>query len=140
VALARSQGVVYTTGAGSSVDSAHVAAIQEYEELRKMNPEMPIWHDALTSIPVVEREYLVACRRRGESLTKPPRVRISTVHGAKGDEADGVILLCDLNERVRKGMELDPDAENRVLYVGVTRARENLFLVEPRRARGGWQI
>jgi superfamily I DNA/RNA helicase len=140
VTLARDQGVVYLSGGVSSVDPAHVAAIQEHEALRQMNPEMPIWHDALTDIPLADREYLVACRRRGESLTKVPRVSISTVHGAKGAEADSVLLLCDLNERVLRGMDLDPDAEMRVLYVGVTRARENLFLVEPKQTRRGWQI
>lgn len=98
-----------------------------------------IWHDALAGIQLEVREFLVACLRRGESLTKPPRVNISTIHGAKGDEADSVVLLTDLNERVRRGMELDPDAEHRVLYVGLTRARETLYLVTPR-GRFGYQL
>ena len=138
--IARDQGVVYRVGGAVSVDPTHVALIQEHEAARKLSPALPIWHDALTEIPVAEREYLVACRRRGESLTKPPRVRISTVHGAKGDEADRVLLLTELNERVLRGRDLDPDAEERVLYVGVTRAREALFLVEPRRAGRGWAV
>ncbi len=60
-------------------------------------------------------------------------MRIETIHGAKGLEAQNVLLLTDLNARVQRGMERDPDAENRVLYVAVTRAREALYLVMPQR-------
>lgn len=92
---------------------------------------LPIWHDALIEVPLDEREYLLSCLRRGEKLTAPPRVRVSTIHGAKGAEADHVLLVTDLTKRVWEGVELDPDAEQRVLYVGVTRARERLQLVVP---------
>ena len=104
-----------------------------------MQHPLPIWHDALVGIPVLEREYLLACRRRGESLTATPRVRIETIHGAKGLEAEHVLLLTDMNERVRRGMELDPDAEQRVLYVAVTRASKALYLVTPQ-GRYGYQL
>ena len=63
-------------------------------------------------------------------------MRITTIHGAKGLEAYRVLLLTDLNARILQGAELDPDAEQRVLYVGVTRAMEDLYLVEPKGGRG----
>ena len=94
--------------------------------------ELPIWHDALTGVPVDDREYLLSCLRRGERLLDAPRVRVSTIHGAKGAEADHVLLLTDVPARVWRGMELDPDAEARVLYVAVTRARQALTIVAPR--------
>jgi hypothetical protein len=87
-----------------------------------------IWHDALVRIPLAAREHYLACRRRGEKLNQPPRVRISTIHGAKGLEADHVYLGMDLTPRTQRGFELDPDAEHRVFYVGATRARERLVL------------
>ena len=137
--LARSQGVPYLLGGRSSVDPTYVDQIKEYEQYRGGDPTIPLWHDALIDIPPEDREYLLACLRRGESLTRTPRVRIETIHGAKGAEADSVMLLTDLNARVRRGQDLDPDAEQRVLYVAVTRAREALYLVEPQ-GTSGYQL
>ena len=96
----------------------------------------PIWHDALTGIPLEEREYLLVCLRRGEKLGAPPRVRIDTMHGAKGDQEDNVVLLTDMTPRVQRGYELDPDSEHRVFYVGATRARHNLYCIAPQGAYG----
>lgn len=90
------------------------------------------WHDALIGIPVDDREYYLACRRRGEKLLAAPRVRLSTLHGAKGLQAEHVLLLTDLTQRVQRGMDLDADGEHRVFYTGVTRASEELVIVEPR--------
>jgi hypothetical protein len=95
-----------------------------------------IWHDALVGMPLPTREYYLACLRRGEDLRKPPRVRIETIHGAKGAEAQNVLLITDLTRKTMAGYELDPDSEHRVFYVGVTRASENLRLVAPRGPAG----
>lgn len=99
----------------------------------------PIWHDALIGIPLEDREYYLICLRRGERLTGMPRVRIETIHGAKGAEAENVLLKTDLSYKTHKGYELDPDSEHRVFYVGVTRASENLFLVAPQ-TQYGYQL
>ena len=96
----------------------------------------PIWHDALIKIPLDDREYYLACRRRGEHLTEDPRIRIDTIHGSKGAEADHVLLLTDLTYRVQRGYEREPDNEHRVFFVGATRARESLTLVVPQTAYG----
>lgn len=95
-----------------------------------------IWHDALLTIPVETREYYVSCLRRGESLTKEPRVRVETIHGAKGAEASHVALSTDLTPRTNRGFELDPDSEHRVFFVGLTRASETLTLIAPQTAYG----
>ncbi len=137
VAVARDQGVIYALGDRSSADPEHVAQIIEYERFRAGDPNLPLWHDALASIPLETREYYLSCLRRDKrALSDPPRIRVTTIHGAKGLEAQHVVLLTDLNARILRGAELDPDAERRVLYVGVTRARESLYLVEPRSGRG----
>lgn len=96
----------------------------------------PIWHDALIRIPLGDREYYLACMRRGEKLTRTPRVRIETIHGAKGAEAENTLLMTDLTYRTQRGYELDPDSEARVFYVGLTRAAERLVLVAPQSAYG----
>lgn len=92
-----------------------------------------IWHDALVAVPIDERKFYVACLKRGENLFEPPRVRISTIHGAKGLEAENVLLLGDLTRRPYEALQADPDSEHRVLYVGITRALENLYVRLPRR-------
>lgn len=92
----------------------------------------PIWHDALHRIPLESRSYIVAMLRRGEQLTKTPRIRLSTIHGVKGGEAANVVMFSDISRRVAKHLELMPDDEHRVFYVGVTRAKSTLSIVQPR--------
>jgi DNA helicase-2/ATP-dependent DNA helicase PcrA len=91
-----------------------------------------IWHDAFEKMSLLERSYLMAALRRGEKPTKTPRIRLSTIHGAKGGEADNVILFTDMANRTYKDMQRHPDNERRVFYVGVTRAKSNLHIVMPR--------
>lgn len=95
-------------------------------------PRDRTWMDALVNMPLRDREYVRALRRSGESLKGEGRVRISTVHGAKGAQAERVMLLTDVSERVATSMRVDPDAEHRVQYVGVTRAFDRLVLVSPK--------
>jgi DNA helicase-2/ATP-dependent DNA helicase PcrA len=58
-------------------------------------------------------------------------VHLNTIHGAKGGEWDNVVLLTDISPAVNENYEKDPDSELRVFYTGVTRARENLYIVSP---------
>lgn len=66
-----------------------------------------------------------------EKLRAKPRVVTSTIHGAKGDEWDYVIVLnvtedaLPLHHAIRAGTV---DEEQRLFYVAVTRARERLYL------------
>lgn len=90
------------------------------------------WMAALALMPPADREYVRALRRRGESLTAPGRVRIGTVHSVKGAEAEHVALVTDVSRRVDTASHIDPDAELRVQYVGITRAAEHLYLIRPR--------
>ena len=92
---------------------------------------LPIWHEAFTRLPLKQRVYIVECLRRGERLTRAPRIRIDTIHGAKGAEADNVILLTDMTPRTRQGMRRYPDDEWRCLYVGMTRASRHLHMILP---------
>jgi DNA helicase-2/ATP-dependent DNA helicase PcrA len=84
----------------------------------------------------------------------PDRVRLGTIHSAKGREADHVLVATDLTEKVveqmaaqarQEGTEVEgveeftkttnpvpilTDNERRVFYVGMSRARERLVLME----------
>jgi DNA helicase-2/ATP-dependent DNA helicase PcrA len=96
------------------------------------------WFDVLDRVPAGEREYirtaLATIKRSGteatlENLTKP-RVRISTIHGSKGGEADRVVLLKEIAARTFQEMRWASEDEARVWYVAVTRAREQLTIVD----------
>ena len=102
-------------------------------ELRRYVPQLKddVWYDILTAINVNEISYIRAMLRRGEKITKTPRIRLSTIHSAKGGEATNVLLLTDLSSRVYEEYERNPDDESRVFYVATTRAKEKLVLVEP---------
>jgi superfamily I DNA/RNA helicase len=90
-----------------------------------------IWHEALDRLPVRQMEYLLAARRRGEKLKQKPRIKLSTIHAAKGGEAEHVVLLTDMAYRTFKEMDNWSDDEARVWYVGTTRAKEKLTIVIP---------
>lgn len=94
-----------------------------------------VWHDALTMIPVEDREFMVACLRRKEKITAVPRVHISTVHGVKGGEADHVVMLSDMAGRTYAESRIDPDDEHRVAYVAASRARQSLTIILPQTPR-----
>lgn len=90
-----------------------------------------IWHEAMDRIPAAERAYMYRCRRQGERFSVPPRIRLSTIHGSKGGEADRVVLLTDMAPRTEREFFLRPDDEHRTWYVALTRARQTLQIIEP---------
>lgn len=88
------------------------------------------WEEALPKIPAHLRNYYQLVIARGESLVAPPRLRLSTIHGVKGGEAENVLLLTDISARTHDNLMTNPDDEHRVFYVAVTRAKEALHVVE----------
>ena len=86
------------------------------------------WQKVL-KISEQETAYIMSVRRRGERiLTASPRIRISTIHKAKGGEADNVALLLESTKACIEN--LDQDSEIRTFYVGATRAKQTLHLIE----------
>mgnify|MGYP000964135578 CR=1 FL=1 len=60
------------------------------------------------------------------------KVQIATIHGAKGMEADNVLLLTTTSHQVARSCEdeLGRDEELRLGYVAVTRARKRLLIAK----------
>ena len=108
-----------------------------FEEVKNHIPSLQneYWYDVFDAMSVSERSYIRAMLRRGEKITKEPRIRLSTIHAAKGGEATNVILMTDLSSRIYNSYQKNPDDESRVFYVGLTRAKENLYLIEPRSSK-----
>ena len=109
------------------VELVHLVGTPRLEE----NIRNCIWHEAMDKMPSGERAYITALLRRGEKFNAIPRINLSTIHGSKGGEADNVILYTDLSPAAQKASEASPDDLHRVFYVGVTRTKQNLFLIEP---------
>jgi DNA helicase-2/ATP-dependent DNA helicase PcrA len=107
----------------------------QWDDVFPGRSERPTWLEGLERMPPSDREYIRGLRRGGESLTNPGRVYIGTVHSMKGEEADHVVILPDLTEKVDHGRRVDPDSEHRVQYVALTRARQTVRLMLPRTPR-----
>lgn len=96
------------------------------------------WYEARL-LKASQRSMSYACqivREQGpEALEHEPRVIIGTVHSVKGGEADVVILFPDLSVRGYEEFTSEErdrqDAVHRMMYVGVTRAKEELYVASP---------
>lgn len=78
-------------------------------------------------------KWYSAAKKHGPEIATRPNVRLSTIHGAKGMEAQDVVLCTETSSRIERERELDSrtfDEECRIEYVGVTRAKERLFVCE----------
>jgi superfamily I DNA/RNA helicase len=78
-------------------------------------------------------KWYAAAKKFGPDQATKPNVRLSTIHGAKGMEAQDVVLATETASRVENERELDPrthDEECRIEYVGVTRSKERLIICE----------
>jgi len=89
------------------------------------------WHGAI-ELPWVISDYL-----RSVDLSAPVNVRLGSIHSAKGREAERVVLYTAMGRRTIEAAEANPDAEARVFYVGVTRSRSKLDIVE---GAGGYSL
>ena len=87
-----------------------------------------IWHECFDLIGNTQREYVISCLRHGEKLFSS-KIRLNTIHAAKGGECENVVLLTDLANKTWEELYRSPDNECRAFYVGVTRTIDNLHIV-----------
>ena len=75
-----------------------------------------------------ERDYIAAIFRRGEDLLSVPRIKVSTFHAMKGGEDDNCVVWTASTKSCETSKF--PDDEHRAFYVGVTRTRHNLYILQ----------
>ena len=100
------------------------------------------WYQVFKSDPE-ESLYIRQMLSNGEKLQDAPRVKLSTIHSAKGGEADNVLLILDNTKKIREAVEKNQDKrdeEHRVWYVGVTRTKQNLYIMEAKQEINGYDI
>jgi hypothetical protein len=75
--------------------------------------------------------YMKALIANGDDLFSKARIKISTIHGVKGEECENVVLFTDLRKVIYEAARIKADPEHRLFFVGVTRAKENLYIMQP---------
>ncbi len=92
------------------------------------------WNVAMESKSLDKADrWLATATKYGQDAATNPKIRLSTIHGAKGLEADTVICSSITSPSVERGrLNMDDlhDEECRVAYVAVTRARKDFLLVD----------
>jgi DNA helicase-2/ATP-dependent DNA helicase PcrA len=100
------------------------------------------WYEVFKADPE-ECLYIREMMRNEEKLSKAPRVKLQTIHAAKGGEANNVLIILDNTKKIREAVEKNQDKydeEQRVWYVGVTRTKQNLYIMEAKREDRGYDI
>ena len=100
------------------------------------------WYELFNADPE-QVLYIRQMLSNKEKLSEGARVKLSTIHSAKGGEADNVLLILDNTEKIREAIEKSPekaDEEHRVWYVGVTRTKQNLYIMAAKEDRLGYDI
>ena len=100
------------------------------------------WYEVFKADPE-ECLYIREMLRSEEKLNNPPRVKLSTIHAAKGGEATNVLLILDNTKKIREAVEKNEDKsdeEHRVWYVGVTRTKQNLYILTAKQEDKGYDI
>ena len=150
--LLKRKGLYFNTSQGNSIGKTLYEDIQTWNELvqgltppdikRQRLEELTgetnfninlSWDQAFKNVALAKRDYMRAMLQNEEDLSKPPRIKVSTIHGAKGGEATNVVLFLNQTANTIKGSkksQAKEEEEFRVWYVGVTRTIENLYLIK----------
>ena len=111
-----------------------LARLENIKELRSVATEFPDLNRFLENVALVQQEYLPD---RPKKNAKKKGVTLMTAHAAKGTEFP-VVFLVGMEEGLfphsRSIVEKDElEEERRLCYVGMTRAKEKLYLSYARR-------
>jgi len=147
----KKKGLFFESAQGNSVGKSLYEDIQYWSKLQKkihlpdiqvqrikerIKGDMNIslhWYDAFNKLTESQITYMRLLLLNNEDPTKDARIKISTIHGAKGGEATNVVLFLNETANTIKGAKKSTakqDEEYRVWYVGVTRSMKNLYLIK----------
>jgi DNA helicase II / ATP-dependent DNA helicase PcrA len=116
---------------GKLLHSEHKYTLKECMEKHGLLIDK-VWYESFEGLDTITENYIRNMRANGEQINKNPRIIMSTIHGAKGGEADKVLLLQDLTSAALETFSNDPDELHRLFYTGATRAKRELHIVDPK--------
>ena len=93
---------------------------------------------AWSGLPDGGTKWYAAAKAYGVEVVANPKIKIGTIHAAKGMEGSKVVLLTNIGRRIRESEETDAARfaeERRIEYVAVTRARHKLVVAHDPRER-----
>lgn len=124
----------YREGSKKKLKLLQEDAVVDISELHKhfglINPYQS-WQNCFNISDNI-KSYLVSCFENGEKLSKKHRIRISTIHSAKGAEAENVAIITDMSRKSFQAYLENNENEHKVWYVAATRAKEKLFIISPK--------
>jgi superfamily I DNA/RNA helicase len=147
----KKKGLFFNTAQGNSIGKSLYEDIQYWSQLQKkiLLPDIQIqrikerikgsmnlslkWYDAFDNVSDSQITYMRLLLLNHEDPTKEARIKVSTIHGAKGGEATNVVLFLNETANTIKGAKKSTakqDEEYRVWYVGITRTMKNLYLIK----------
>ena len=147
----KKKGLFFNTAQGNSIGKSLYEDIQYWSQLQKRIPLPDIqvqrikerikdsmnlslkWYDAFDNVSDSQITYMRLLLLNHEDPTKEARIKVSTIHGAKGGEATNVVLFLNETANTIKGAKKSiakQDEEYRVWYVGITRTMKNLYLIK----------
>ena len=128
-----------TLAGGEQEDEKRRWLIEDLRELREAAHELLSGQSSpdLRKVTSILRYRIATRAPLRTSDDQEPRVKIMTLHSAKGLEADNVVIA-GVADQFMPGDETDEqvvEEQRRLLYVAVTRARDSLVISWPRRIR-----
>ena len=126
----------------AQLDEKQWKDIVEYTNKTKIT-EKEDWYDLFTKASEKDKNHIRSLLEQKENLDSPARIWVSTIHAIKGGEEDNVILCMHQGRTVQKSVKRSQaklDEEHRVWYVGITRARNNLYKLKTKNKEKEYQI
>ena len=88
------------------------------------------------------KQFMKHLIKNNHDLLKEADIKIMTLHGSKGKESDNVVLYTDFgadeyqSNFIEGEFEKSPDNEHRLFFVGVTRTKQRLYLLQSEEGTG----
>ena len=128
----RKKQVKHSFGEGKLLDTVDTVTL---EELQKEHGLLVAGSWEQLHMSDEQRSYIKLLLKNGDDLTTDSKIELSTIHGAKGGECKNVILYIDFgtedeNNFLSREADKDPDKFHRLYFVGVTRAKQNLYIMQ----------
>jgi len=125
-----------------ALEQSAIKDIQDFIPGRNWDSKKP-WYEVFTKASDKEVNYIRSLLEKNEKLTEGARIWLSTIHAIKGGEEDNVILSLHQGDKIQKAIKRSKDKadeEERVWYVGITRARQNLYKLKAKIKRKEYRL